>query len=206
MNTIRNRIMIYSILFATTFIVVAPIGCSIGLLTLMLPITTSSLEAKMHNTNEIEKLRNQINRICVIESEQPTTHAEMHDRTKHLRIAVPSQYQYFLMLCNGGHPKLSGYSFVENGIMTSSDVAWFQSVHDGSYENLVDKFTAFDGRIPERYFPIARDSGGNLICISASGSDDGYVYFFNKDMEGEGERGFHMLAKSFSDFLCMLHE
>jgi len=59
----------------------------------------------------------------------------------------------------------------------------------------VKKRSMFHKRIPMRFFTIAYDDGGNLICISVSGNDRGKVYFWGT-----------MIADEFTQFIDNLQD
>ena len=85
----------------------------------------------------------------------------------------------------------------------------FFSIGDAKYNNYMTYFELFKGeepRVPTDLVPIARDPGGNLICISIGKDDLGAIYFWDHEMETEGDaRNYYenvfLIASSFSEFL-----
>jgi hypothetical protein len=85
-------------------------------------------------------------------------------------------------------------------------------VSDREGLNLEDLFTFFKvdrNWLPTNLIPIAKDHGGNLICLPTAGKDAGSVYLW--DHEKAGERALDdpndylnlsLLARSFEDFLA----
>ena len=59
-------------------------------------------------------------------------------------------------------------------------------------------------RLPDYFVPIAHDPGGNLICISCSETENGFVYFW--DHENEGNNNVYLISKGFNDFIGNLTE
>ena len=82
-------------------------------------------------------------------------------------------------LHNGGRPVPNQFRFKkEQGPYTDSIVDWFLAIYEGEYDNFEQYFQTYkieDDRVPEHLVPIAHDPGGNLVCISVSGSDVGAV-------------------------------
>lgn len=92
-----------------------------------------------------------------------------------------------------------------------SSIDWFFAIYDGKHDNLLRYFFNYKvhrKRLPFRLIPIAHDPGGNLICISCEGADNGFVYFWDH----ENEVDYHVaedndfsnlffIAKSFNEFL-----
>jgi hypothetical protein len=157
-----------------------------------------------HDTELVAQLRQQVERIAIRNANLTVTIEQIDVQTKHLRLKVPLQYRQFLALSNGGYPTLNCFDYIEKGEPSLGEVAWFQALADDTHERLLYSFDAFDGRVPNRFFPVARDSGGNLICISTLGLDEGCVYFWVKDNEDAGESAAHFVAPSFVEFLGKL--
>lgn len=65
-------------------------------------------------------------------------------------------------------------------------------------------------RVPAGFLPIARDPGGNLICLALEGENANKVFFWdheNEYEEGEevGYKNTNLIASSFEEFLASLH-
>jgi hypothetical protein len=69
----------------------------------------------------------------------------------------------------------------------------------------------YQDRVPNTLLPVARDPGGNLLCLQLSEQDYGKVYFWDHEDEvAEGETpGFdnvYFVAASFDELLNNLSE
>lgn len=128
-----------------------------------------------------------------------------------LGITLPNAYRTFLLKINGGRPDPCSFDFKgADGYENSSVVRNFLSLSDKeevSFE-LEYRYCKENNRIPRDVAPIAHDPGGNLICISLSGPDEGKIYFWDHELELEQHLhpNLAFLAKNFSDFLSMLHD
>jgi cell wall assembly regulator SMI1 len=129
-----------------------------------------------------------------------------------LGYSLPKEYRSHLLAHNGGKCKPNVFSFIENDKLSKSKIDWFLAIYDGEYDNLlkyIDIYKFEQKRIPEYFIPIAHDPGGNLICISCSCSDYGYVYFWDHEKEilNHGEdysENIYFVANSFDDFIANL--
>ncbi len=118
--------------------------------------------------------------------------------------AFPDDYITFLMRYNGGRPSPNAYPIeglsnnpfgviqVFFGIdypITSCNLDWNYHVHKS--------------RIPSNLFPIACDDGGDLICISLSGTDENAVFFWDRHTEPAepSYKNVYRIAPSFSEFI-----
>jgi hypothetical protein len=149
------------------------------------------------------------------ESKAPVSAERIAMVEEALRIRLPAQYKQFLLEHNGGRPKLCAFNCRDKtGPYSDSVVNWFLAIHDGKYNNFEWFFRTFkvaDARLPETLVPIAIDPGGNLICISVSGPDEGAVYFWDHELEPSpadrstvGYPNVHLIADSFDEFLVNL--
>ena len=98
-------------------------------------------------------------------------------------LSFPDSYLKHLLAYNGGQCEPNIFEFVENEIVTESDIDWFLAIYDGEFDNLEDYIKTYKiekTRLPLDLIPIAHDSGGNLICIS---SKNGGIYFWDHEKE-----------------------
>jgi cell wall assembly regulator SMI1 len=145
----------------------------------------------------------------------PLTETRLAKLERKLKYRLPDDYRLFLLEHNGGRPTLSCFTVGEDG--EGSIVEWFFAIHDGPYEEPEDWDRA--GRELPPYFgqplegvlkdfrsehsakgllPVARDPGGNLICLGISGKRAG-VWWYDHETEQ-----FSKLADSFTAFLGSL--
>ena len=128
-------------------------------------------------------------------------------------LKFPRQYMDHLLMYNGGRCEPNIFSFIEDEESTTSCVDWFLAVYDGEYDNLVKYLHILkidQKRLPDRIIPIAHDPVGNFICISCATEDEGYIYFWDHEKEGEyGEMSYSNLIlvnRSLNEFLSSLSE
>ena len=133
---------------------------------------------------------------------------------KRLGQPIPAGYREFLLKHNGGRPDPSEFTMAapSEGSTQIGSVKSFLSIN-GPEETLdLDYvFNTFHQRIPARLFPVARDPGGNLICIAIEEPDAGKVYFWDHEREAEEtepptEANLYFVADSFDAFLDKLGE
>jgi hypothetical protein len=148
------------------------------------------------------------------ETEAQLVPSQIEAVEKFVGLSFPKEYKEHLLRYNGGRCSPSVFNFVENGEETSSAVDWFFSIYDGEYDNLVDYINIYKKdkeRLPVRMLPIAHDSGGNLVCISCSGADEGKVFFWDHEKEdlpgilNDEYANMYLVANSFTQFLNELH-
>jgi hypothetical protein len=129
--------------------------------------------------------------------------------------SLPKEYRSHLLVNNGGKCKPDVFTFMEGNKLSKSKIDWFLAIYDGKYDNLlkyIDIYKFEQKRIPEYFIPIAHDPGGNLICISCSCSDYGYIYFWDHEKETPNNwedcsTNIYLIANSFDNFIANLtHE
>lgn len=136
---------------------------------------------------------------------------ELDSLERRLGVKFPEDYREFLMKYNGGYPVPDGFRFF--GREVGSSVHHFLRVRGGDEsESLEYAADVFAGRVPSGLFPVARDPGGNLICIGVlGGAFESQVVFW--DHEGEADVGeepvgsnLTLISMDFSSFLSGLRE
>lgn len=133
------------------------------------------------------------------------------DIEKLVGLNFPSQYKEHLLKYNGGQPTPNVFSFEENGKLTDSYVDWFLAIYDGEYDNLrnyIGIFKIEEKRLPVHLLPIAHDPGGNLICMSCSKNDYGFIYFWDHENEVDYRisddadySNLYLIANGFNEFI-----
>jgi cell wall assembly regulator SMI1 len=132
-----------------------------------------------------------------------------HDITQvevQLGLSLPAGYRNFLLAHNGGRPEPDAFPIHNNPSDDHGLVHNFLCIKKEDNYNLTVWAKRYRGRIPSDLLPIAKDPGGNLICLSVSGADVGKVYFWDHEEEaGEGETpgydNVYFVANSFQEFL-----
>lgn len=129
---------------------------------------------------------------------------------KYWGFGLPKGYRDFLLKHNGGEPTPDYFNF-KHDVNDGSDVRFFLGIYPDEHNDLLNHLQIYKSRVPDNIFPIAYDSGGNLICISVKGPDRGKVYFWDHEMEAaDGEEPSYdnltLISDSFEEFLNSLHE
>ena len=136
---------------------------------------------------------------------------EIEDVEKVAGLIFPVEYKDHLLKFNGGKCSPCELAFIENGKSTSSYIDKFLAIYSGKYDNLIDYIHIYkidEKRLPTHILPVANDPGGNLICISCGGSDNGYVYFWDHETEVDYSNSddadysnLYLIAKTFNEFI-----
>ncbi|MHC4404884.1 MAG: SMI1/KNR4 family protein [Planctomycetota bacterium] len=149
--------------------------------------------------------------VTVRRSLPPLSDTQLKAVEKSLKVKFPKAYRAFLLACNGGEPAPDGFR------RPGEEEPWvyvqqFLEISDHEGINLVDSFNLFKREhdwLPKSLMPIAKDPGGNLICLSVSGTDKGAVYFWDHEQAGERElddpsdyADVTLIAASFEEFLA----
>ncbi|GAC1414074.1 MAG: SMI1/KNR4 family protein [Gemmatimonadaceae bacterium] len=151
--------------------------------------------------------------ITITRSAQSLTEEEIGGAEQKLGRKIPDPYREFLLKFNGGRAEPSDFVMALPGGATEiGTVKRFLGI-DTPEETfgLAYVLETFKGRMPARLFPVACDPGGNLICISTGGVDEGQVFFWDHDRESEEgepptEANIYLIAAHFRAFLEGLHE
>ncbi|WP_053002651.1 SMI1/KNR4 family protein [Kordia jejudonensis] len=147
------------------------------------------------------------------ETEEPITKKQINNLEKRLNFNFPKNYTEHLLKYNGGRCEPNIFNFNEGGNQTKSSIDWFLALHDGEYDNLEEYFKIYkveEKRLPDSFFPIAHDDGGNLICMDNTTDK---IYFWDHNIEvnynlhSDLERSnLYFLADNLSQFLENLSE
>lgn len=144
------------------------------------------------------------------EAKKGLSESELLQFESRLALKFPADYRQFLLEFNGGSPVEASFEFKDS--TNGSELLGFFGF--GSRRDIFDKIKIYRNRLPKTFFPIACDSGGNLICISLSEEQYGKVYFWDHDREADESQGIApetaentiLIADSFDEFLNGLHE
>lgn len=124
--------------------------------------------------------------ITFVDTEAPITAHQIEEIERFIMLNFPKPYKEHLLRFNGGRCLPNEFDFIENGKVTSSNIDWFLAIYDGEADNLLNYIRIYkveDKRLPAHIIPIAHDPGGNLICISCGGYDEGSIYFWDHENE-----------------------
>lgn len=101
-------------------------------------------------------------------------------------ITLPQDYRQFLLRYNGGRPEPSVFrikNYYNSDNMAVIDT--FLGISNGQEDSLEEYIKTYRDRMPKNIIPIAYDPGGNIIAISVSGNDQGYIYFWEHESEAD---------------------
>ncbi|MFV0505587.1 MAG: SMI1/KNR4 family protein [Bacteroidales bacterium] len=145
------------------------------------------------------------------EIELQLTEFQIQELENKLNFEFSSEYKKHLLKINGGRCNPNIFSFEENGSITESSVDWFLALYEGEFDNLEDYFNIYkidEKRMPDSFFPIAHDPGGNLICMDTT---DSKIYFWNHECEvnysqsDDNDRSnLYLIADNLNDFILGL--
>ncbi len=148
-----------------------------------------------------------------IETEESTNESQISNLESKLDISFPSDYISHLLKYNGERCEPNVFSFEENGNQTKSSIDWFLALYDGEYDSLEDYCNTYkleEKRMPDAFFPIAHDPGGNLICMD---SHDSKIYFWDHEREvdynqsdNSNSNNLYFIAENLNDFIANLTE
>lgn len=145
--------------------------------------------------------------VVIYRNSYPPISSEILDQLEiELGLPLPVEYRRFLLLHNGGRPAPNVFQ-TKNGSLEMVD--WFLGLHEGEHDSLRKYVNCYKSRLPSGLLPIAHDAGGNLICISVSTENKGWIYFWDHEKEAlERETPTYdnitLVAESLKDFLLML--
>jgi SMI1-KNR4 cell-wall len=127
-----------------------------------------------------------------------------------LSIRLPHDYKSFLLSHNGGRTEPWMMFDIHGNESDSHAIAgFFFGIGGDSNIDLEANVRAYSDRVPENILPIASDPGGNLLCISVSGKDEGKLYFWTHEEECEeggipSYENLYPVADSFENLLQSL--
>jgi cell wall assembly regulator SMI1 len=146
-----------------------------------------------------------------IETEADISESDIQELERKINFEFPLEYKEHLLKFNGGRCEPNIFNFEEAGAITESSVDWFLALYEGEYDNLEGYFNIFkidEKRMPNSFFPIAHDPGGNLICMDAN---DNKIYFWDHEREvdyslsGDDDRSnLYILANNLKEFISSL--
>ncbi|HEX5748537.1 MAG TPA: SMI1/KNR4 family protein [Archangium sp.] len=148
----------------------------------------------------------------ITESEPPVSKARIQEVERFIGSELPEPYKRFLLKHNGGTPKPCEFLFrSKDKPPRPALLSWFLAIHDGPYENFLEHFKDFKGRIPDDTVAIARDPGGDLILIGLRDPLRGKIFFWTKKLESlDGSPTppelLHEVADDFDSFLNSLFD
>ena len=152
--------------------------------------------------------------VTFLKTESQLNIVQIKEVEDYVGLKFPKEYKEHLLRYNGGKCSPNIFKFNEKGKLTNSNIDWFLAIYDGVYDNLkyeIELVKIGEKRMPIQILPIAHDSGGNLICISCGGQDEGYVYFWDHENEVDYSisndndySNLYLISESFNSFIDKL--
>ena len=140
-----------------------------------------------------------------------TTPEALEEFEKKWNILFPEDYKTFLLQQNGGKPEVTIFPITNNPSGNKGIITDFFGINTYDSNDLNSVFETYKSthRLPQSYFPIAQDPGGNLICLSYGGENVGKVFFWDHEGEYEegeqpGYRNMYLIADTLPQFLDSL--
>lgn len=112
-----------------------------------------------------------------------------------LNLELPKEYKSHILDFNGGRPKKRCFK--------EFSIHYFHAIKYSDYP-LEEILEDLEGVLPEGFFPIAEDGGGNQFCISLNKDNYGYIYMWYHDVDEEDAVVF--LTTGFDEFIAGLTE
>ena len=145
---------------------------------------------------------------------EPASEERIAAAEHQLRRRIPGAYRQFLTLHNSGRIVPPNFRLPrEDGANEYGSVSWFLGVDTQESLSLTAIAEMYDGRLPQDLLAIARDPGGNLICMDEHGA----VFFWDHELEDDEDDddavdrepsrdNVRRIADDFESFLASLQE
>jgi hypothetical protein len=126
-----------------------------------------------------------------------------------LGVQLPVPYKNFLLSHNGGSPKPNRFPFRNSQLDGHGQIDFFLCIKDKDLYNLNTWIKRYKKRVPTDLIPIAVDPGGNLICLTIRGDNQGKLYFWDHEEEADESeqpsyKNIYLIANSFNELLSSL--
>lgn len=147
--------------------------------------------------------------VKIRQSRKPLSEEDIATVERRLGFPLPTEYMNFLLAHNGGRPEPKAFPIQENPSDDHGLVHNFMCIEENDNYDLLTWVERYRGRIPRNFLPVAKDPGGNLVCLSVSGDDRGKVYFWDHEEaartgESPGYDNVYLVADGFHAFLDSL--
>ncbi|RUR67498.1 SMI1/KNR4 family protein [Variovorax guangxiensis] len=122
--------------------------------------------------------------------------------------AVPEDYKAFLKSHNGGIPSATLLKTRSNERVINSLLALKAPLGFG--DSIGARMKVYDGRVPEKTFPIASAGGGDLVLLNTASGNLGEILYWDHNFESDEDDASdyfdntEVVAASFSEFLNKL--
>jgi hypothetical protein len=123
---------------------------------------------------------------------------------KNNNIELPRLYKDFLLEYNGGRVEPNVFKISSDEGESALNV--FYGIGNMK-NNLEKKFEFFEEILEIGFIPIARDSGGNQVCLGTKEEYYDQIFFWKHDEEyDEAIDNMHYLAKNIQEFIDSLYD
>ena len=136
----------------------------------------------------------------IVSTSEPLRPRELDRAERVLGRKIPRPYREFLQRHNGGQPETPDFKMT-NGDQLAAVKSFLGVDLPEETLNLEYVLSTFRDQVPARFFPFARDPGGNLMCIAENGPDAGKIYFWDHERETDNMT---VVADTFDEFLGKL--
>ena len=110
----------------------------------------------------------------------PISDADITKLQSKLKLHLPEEYKSFLKKFNGGRPVPKFFQIGPKTDNTTGQVLDFFGIDDPIESCRLDwNYEVFSERMPNEFFPIACEDGGNVICLCLSTENFGSVYYWD---------------------------
>lgn len=144
----------------------------------------------------------------MINTGSPISDLDIKRLEKKCKLSLPQGYREFLLKFNGGH--CDPDFFPIHGLKGNSigHIQLFFGINHPIESCRPEwNYQTFLGRMPNGFFPIACEDGGNIICISLFGDSEGKVFYWDHNGETYPPSfdNVYKIADSFDGFLKSIH-
>lgn len=118
---------------------------------------------------------------------------------------LPGDYRAYLQNVNGGKPPSTGFVIPKINVEATVGVLYGVGVQPGM--DIIIWLKELEGDIPERWIPIGRDLGGNVLLMDLSTDSSAPVLLWDRNRElpkTTNKVNTYLVADTFSQFLEML--
>lgn len=137
------------------------------------------------------------------------TESDLAAFEERLHIKLPQDYRNFLLVNNGGKPRLKTFPIQNNPSDTHAYIEYFLCICEDDIYDLSIWIRRYRHRVPMQMIPIAIDPGGNLICLTISGENPNKLYFWDHENEVEQgsqpwDKNLYFIANNFTELIYLL--
>lgn len=147
--------------------------------------------------------------VIIHDSRVTLVEADLVHFEQQLGFTLPSDYRAFLLRHNGGYPEPNYFPIANFPLDDYGILEWLLCLEEGYTLDIRRHLEVYRDRIPQGLLPIARDPGGNILCLSLNEHDKGTIFYWDHEGEvGEGAvpdlENVYFVAHSFDDLLSKL--